>query len=63
MQVPIYNITHENGFYLYRREKTKYPNVARMLKYFIKHKDNIYYQEFRTLRDAEKEFSRLIKNR
>ncbi len=61
MQVPIFKLAEQNGYSLYRREKTKEKGCASWPKYFIKDDDSTkkYFKEFRTLPQAKKEFKEL----
>lgn len=62
MKIHIFRITESaNGFIIYQRERIKGINCAPFPKYFINNpKTQNYFKEFKTLREAKKEFAALI---
>lgn len=62
MQVEVFRVKESKGFILYQRAKTKFKGYAPMLKFFISQEGGKYFKEFRTQREAIKEFNSLTKN-
>lgn len=61
MKVQIFKLKQANGFTLYERAKTKIKGYAAWPKYFINNVDGEknYFKEFKTIKEANKEFERL----
>jgi hypothetical protein len=65
MKVQIFKIKEDTatGFILYKRAKSKVPGFAPWPLYFINNPiTKNYFQEFNTIKDANKTFDKLIKN-